>query len=150
MSQPGSRAVAQIAKVLLLGLVLALIGCASSPMLGKQKRTNSLDASVESYRKLIRWGYFDEAAKYLRTPDGEPAPADLARVARYRVTAYKVASSMLADSGKEARVVAMIEYYEIDAGVLGTLRDQQLWWFDDADAHWYLASGLPAFGTPSP
>lgn len=136
-------------RLLLLGLVLVFAGCASAPMLGKQNRTNSLEASAESYRKLIRWGYFDEAAKYLRNPDGTPAPADLARVARYRVTAYAVASSLLADNGKEARVVAVIEYYEIDAGVVASLRDQQLWWFDDADKHWYLASGLPAFGAPA-
>lgn len=146
MSAPSS--VSPALRLLLLGLVLLCTACASAPMLGKQKRTNSLEASVESYRKLIRWGYFDEAAKYLRNPDGTPAPAELERVARYRVTAYAIASSLLADNGKEARVVAVIEYYEIDAGVVASLRDQQLWWFDDADKHWYLASGLPAFGAP--
>ena len=114
--------------------------------LGKQSRANSLDASVESYRKLIRWGYYDEAVKYLRAADGTIPPFDLDRMARYRVTAYEPRSQLLADTGKEARVMAMIEYYEIDRGTIATVSDEQLWWFDDESKHWYLSSGLPAFG----
>jgi hypothetical protein len=131
----------------LIGLALvALAGCGSVPMVGKQKRENSLEASLAAYQKLIRWAYFDEAARYLRAADGKPLPADLGRVSRYRVTAYNVVDQLLADNGKEARVVAMIDYYEIDAGVLHTLRDEQYWWFDDAEKRWFLGSSLPAFG----
>ncbi len=133
------------ATVLLITLVSAF-GCATSPTLGKQSRANSLDLSVEAYRKLIRWGYYDEAVKYLLKSDGSAIPVNLDQMARYRVTSYEFANKLLADTGKEARVIAAIEYYEIDRGVISTLRDEQLWWFDDSSKHWYLSSGLPAFG----
>lgn len=130
----------------LVGLLLFTAGCATSPTLGKQSRSNSLDLSIEGYRKLIRWGYYDEAVKYLLSSDGSAVPADLGRMARYRVTSFEFGNKLLADTGKEARVSAVIEYYEIDRGVISTLRDEQLWWFDDESKHWYLSSGLPAFG----
>ena len=136
------------ATVLLIAL-LSAGGCSTSPTLGKQSRANSLDTSVEAYRKLIRWGYYDEAAKYLLKSDGVAAPANLDQMARYRVTSYEFGSKLLADTGKEARVIAAIEYYEIDRGVISTLRDEQLWWFDDGSKHWYLSYGLPAFGAKS-
>ena len=106
-----------------------------------------MDVAIANYRKLIRWGYFDEAVKYLRTPDGKPLTIDLQRTAHYRVTAYTVSNQILADTGKDARVIAVIEYYEIDAGVIHALHDVQTWWYDAKENHWFLASPLPAFGT---
>ncbi len=147
-----ARTVPRLPWALLALLLVAgtLAGCASSGGLGKQKRANTLEDAVENYRKLIRWAYFDEAVRYLRSPDGDPPPTDLERVARYRVTSYEISRTLMADTGKEARVNAVIEYYEIDAGIVHKLRDDQLWWFDDKDERWYLASGLPAFGMGPP
>ena len=53
---------------------------------------------------------------------------------------------LIADNGKEARVIAMIEYYELDFGVIHTLRDEQHWWYDEDEKRWYLGSLLPSFG----
>ncbi|MCC6707573.1 MAG: hypothetical protein IT492_08425 [Gammaproteobacteria bacterium] len=128
--------------VLLLG---ALAGCGSMP-LGKADRGTVLEAALNNYRKLIRWGYYDEAAKYLRTPDGQPIAADLKTAARYRVTNYTVSNSIVADDNKEARVIAAIEYYELDSGVIHLLHDAQMWWYDATGKRWYLASPLPHFG----
>jgi len=105
-----------------------------------------LDAAINNYRKLIRWGYYDEAAKYLRALDGKPFPADLKNAARYRVTNYDVRNHFMADDGKEARVIAAIEYYELDSGIIRTLHDEQRWWYDAEGKRWYLASPLPHFG----
>jgi hypothetical protein len=136
--------------LLALALLALVAGCGSAPSIGRQGRQNTLDASVETYRKVIRWGYYDEALKYLRTQDGTPPAADLDRAARYRVTAYDVRETLLSDTGREARVVAVIDYYEIDRGLVQTLRDEQYWWFSDDEKRWYLSSGLPRFaGVPS-
>lgn len=127
-------------------VLVVLSGCGSLPSIGGEKRALSLDASVETYRKVIRWGYYEEAAKYLRTRDGSGADPDLARAARYRVTRYEVGDRLIADTGEEARVIAHIEYYEIDSGVINSMRDDQYWWYDAETRRWFLGSGLPPFG----
>jgi hypothetical protein len=134
-----------IRTILALLLLATLAACGNMP-LGKSDRAMVLDAAVNNYRKLIRWGYYDEAAKYLRSADGKPFAADLKTVARYRVTNYTVSTQILADDGKEARVIAVIEYYELDSGVIRTLHDAQMWWYDAEGKRWYLATPLPHFG----
>lgn len=137
---------ARFAVLALIALVLAtttLAGCSTM----RQARATQLDNATSNYRKLIRWGYLDEATKYLRSRDGKQVPIDLKRTARYRVTSYTVANQYFADDGKDARVIALIEYYELDSGVIRTLHDVQQWWYDDKEKHWFLESPLPAFGT---
>lgn len=126
-------------------LLTMLAGCGSMP-LGKSDRAVVLEAALNNYRKLIRWGYYDEAAKYLRTADGKAIAADLKTAARYRVTNYTISNSIVADDGKEARVIATIEYYELDSGVIHLLHDAQMWWYEPEGKRWYLASPLPHFG----
>ena len=130
----------------LVALLLALSmigGCATM----REARATQLDQATSNYRKLIRWGYLDEATKYMRGRDGKPVTFDLKRAARYRVTSYTVANQYFADDGKDARVIALIEYYELDSGVIRSLHDVQKWWYDDKEKHWFLESPLPAFGT---
>ena len=140
LSVIGSRA-------LLIGVgVLLLEACSGVPSIPRKSRTLDFDKAIKTYTKYIRWGYFDEAAGFVRTQDNSPIAIDLDRMARYRVSGYKVVAQYLADTSLEGRVVASIEYYEIDSGVLKTLRDEQSWWFDEQGKRWYLASPLPQFG----
>lgn len=132
-------------RLLLAMLLLATLAACGAIPLGKSDRATVLDAAINNYRKLIRWGYYDEAAKYLRTADGKPFAADLKNAARYRVTNYNVSSQMMADDSKEARVIATIEYYELDSGVIRILHDPQMWWYDAKGKRWYLGSPLPKF-----
>ncbi len=127
-------------------LLLATLAACGGMSLGKSERSMVLDAAVNNYRKLIRWGYYDEAAKYLRSADGKPFAADLKTPARYRVTNYTVSNQFLSDDGREARVIAIIDYYELDSGIIRSLHDAQRWWYDAKGKRWYLASPLPHFG----
>jgi hypothetical protein len=131
---------------ILIFLIPLLAACTSLPSVATQKRSNSLDASLSMYRKMIRWGYYDEAVKYVRAKDGSETASGLDRAARFRVTKYETGDHLFTDDGKEARVVAMIEYYELDSGVIHKLRDEQYWWYDDDEKRWYLGSPLPGFG----
>ena len=133
-------------RCLLAMLLLATLTACGGLPLSKSDRSKVLDAALNNYRKLIRWGYYDEAAKYLRSADGQPLAADLKSAARYRVTNYNVSNQILADDGKEARVIAAVEYYELDSGVIRVLHDPQMWWYDATGKRWYLASPLPNFG----
>jgi len=124
-----------------------LVGCAGGmPSIAKKSRDNAFEAAISTYTKLMRWGYFEEAAKYIRARDDSVIEIDLARAARYRVSAYNNASQTRTKEGIEGRVLALIEYYEIDSGVLHTVRDEQFWWYDEAVKRWFLGSPLPAFG----
>ena len=139
---------AALGKLILLALLGSVLAACGTLPASKQKRATALDASISAYRKLIRWGYYDEAEKVLRKQDGTPIEADLERASRYRVTSYTIKQQLMADNGREARVVALIEYYELDSGVIHSLRDEQLWWYDDEAMRWYVAAPLPAFGAP--
>ena len=132
--------------ILAMLLLSCMVGCSSVPVVGKQGRAAAFDTAVTNYSKMLRWGYFEEATGYLRTRDGATVPPDLTQLARHRITSYNVKSQLLADNGREGRVLAIIEYYDVDSGVLQTLRDEQLWWFDDESKRWYLSSTLPGFG----
>ena len=131
---------------IVVALVVSLTSCSRLPSVKQEKLSLSLEASVETYRKMIRWGHFDEAVKYIRTNDGSEITPDLDRIARYRVTSFEIGNQLIADNGKEALVVALIDYYELDSGVLHSLRDDQLWWYDKDEKRWYLGSSLPQFG----
>lgn len=130
-------------------IVFLLGGCGGVRSVSEQGRANAFEAAVTTYTKLIRWGYFEEAANYVRSKDGSEIKLDLDRVARYRVTSYNNASQLTADNDREGRVLALIEYYEIDSGVVQQLRDEQYWWHDAETKRWYLNSGLPPFGKRS-
>ena len=139
-----ARCALRIGIALLVATLLA--ACSEVPLVAKRSRTDDFDAAVKTYGKLLRWGYYDEAAKVLRARDGSTVDADLARIARYRVTGYDIGTKLIADTGREGRVVALIEYYDVDSGVVKELRDEQFWWYDDDSGRWYLGSPLPAFG----
>ncbi|MEM7541526.1 MAG: hypothetical protein AAF384_08045 [Pseudomonadota bacterium] len=129
-------------------LLTAMMGCQTTKVLKKtaSSRANSLEASVSAYRKALRWGYFEDAALYIRSQDGSSIPVDLDRVKRYRVTSYSISRQILADTNDIARVNAQIEYYELDSGIALLLNDVQQWWYDVKEERWYLGSPLPAFG----
>ena len=136
-------------RTLAVALLVALCttACNTMPFVSKKSRAIDLDAAATQYGKMLRWGYYEEAASFLRTEDGsETLTADLDRIARYRIASYKVGSMLLADNGREGRVLAVIEYYEIDSGRIDTQRYEQFWWHDPETDRWFLGSPLPSFG----
>ena len=69
---------------LLLGVMMvALAGCASAERKAHDQREVALTDTLENYRKLIRWGSFEEASRYLKVRDGE-AEVDMPVLARYK------------------------------------------------------------------
>lgn len=132
--------------LLLAASVLALTtGCAVMKSPSAERRDKAFTAAVETYRKLIRWGYFEEAAQYLKGKDAPlPAP-DLNAYRGFKVTGYDVGEQMESNDGNEARVLAQIEFYEVATHVAGSVRDEQYWWYDTEAGRWYLGTPLPVF-----
>ena len=127
-----------------LGLI-TLLGCNPVENIKTKSRTARLDEAVDTYRKLIRWGYFEQAAQYLKPRDGSPERPDISGLKRFKVTSYSVADQWLTDTGEEARVVASIEFDDVDSGIARALRDEQMWWYDWDSERWYLGTSLPDF-----
>lgn len=124
----------------------AFSGCKTIFTPKQDARGKSLLVATETYRKLIRWGMFEDAAKYIRGKI-EPLPApDLLKMAHYKITAYNAGEQLENEARDEARVVAYIDYYDVDTGIASTIRDEQYWWYDYLGERWYLGTSFPEFG----
>ena len=108
-----------------------LAGCSIVKGPRAERRDKAFTAAVDTYRKLIRWGYFEEAAQYLKGKDAPLPRPDFDAYRRFKVTGYDVGEEMESNDGNEARVHAQIEYYEIDSHDAGAVRDVQYWWYDE-------------------
>lgn len=131
---------------LIATLLLGALLCACTPVTGGN-RLRALDDTLKTYDRLVRWGLYDEAARYLR-PRATSAPApefDAARYEGLRVTSLEAVSLTVEESGDEARVQNRLQYYWDHAPAVRTLTDTQTWWYDARERHWFLDGSLPAF-----
>ncbi len=117
-------------------------GClASAP----SKDVESLHEEVKTYGKFIRWRAYDEAAGYIRHPDGEVINVDTESLKEIRVTKYEVLTIILNEEKTEATATAEISYYHERVNNVHTIQDKQLWWKDDESGRWYVNGPLPDF-----
>jgi hypothetical protein len=129
--------------------VLAVIGllllgaCASFSSPSEQKRQKAFFEASETYRKLLRWGYYEEASQYLKGNGEEMPRPNLEALAHYKISGYHASEQLHNDSGDEVRLIAIIDFYDIDSGVVNSLRDEQYWWYDEPAKRWYLGSPMP-------
>lgn len=125
---------------------LILVACNPVQKVKDRKHTEDLEAATDTYRKLIRWGHFDQAVQYIKAKDGTELIPDLVEAAGYKVTHYTITGTFLSDDLQDARIVATIEYVKLDNQVAKTMRDEQQWWYEPEAKRWHLSSGLPDFG----
>jgi len=126
-------------------ITLLLVACNPVQKVKDRKHTEDLDAATDTYRKLIRWGHFDQALQYIKARDGSEQVPDLKEASRYKVSHYTITGRFLSDDLQDARVVATIEYIKLDNQVAKTLRDEQHWWYEPEAKRWHLSTGLPDF-----
>lgn len=131
--------------LLLVFALLLLSGCNPVKNMQERERITQLRLVANNYRKMMRWGHFDQAAQYLKSSDGSQTPPDLKNMARYKVTNYTVADQIASESQYEAKVTVYVDFYDIDTGVASSVRDEQFWWFDKEEKHWFLGSPMLNF-----
>lgn len=132
--------------ILLCGaLGLNLTACSSSRTKALKSRDLALERTTEAYRKLMRWSYFEEAAKYMKGRDTELRRPALARYEAWKVAAYDVSDMVRNKTGDEARMVVQISVYSKETGTVSSVRDDQFWWYDENESRWYLGSPFPDF-----
>jgi hypothetical protein len=128
---------------LAISTVFAL-GCGSMDV-RDATRMKSLDVTLNNYDKLIRWSLFSEAARYVRPRSVDAPGVDVRHLQGVHVTQLTPVTQGLSDDRMEARVRNRIDYYWDDSGVIRSLTDDQVWWYDEASHRWYLDGSLPAF-----
>lgn len=124
-------------------VLLVLLGACARVQ--TEKRIVAFDDTVRNYGALLRWGHYEEAAKYRVAREGERLAVDIERLKPIRVASYEIAEKVMDPGGKDATVVAVIGYYHEESGVVHTLKDSQHWWYDDQAKAWFLDSELPDF-----
>jgi len=133
---------------LLLGVMMvSLTGCATAARKANDQREVALSNTLDSYRKLIRWGSFEEASRYLKAREGE-AEVEMPVLARYKpwkVAHYDEVEVLRNGPGDEARVTVDIQFYSEETGMASSVRDKQRWWYESGPAVWHLASPMPDF-----
>lgn len=134
-----------ILRVLLIAcLVAAAGGCAR---VTNERRAESLEAALQRYAKMLRWGEYEEAAKLIRFREREPVAVDYEALRQVRVTGYEVVERVVTPELNEARVLVRVSYTPLDSGVVRTLDDNQLWYYDEEQKFWFLDDDLPVFDT---
>ncbi|TDJ65172.1 MAG: hypothetical protein E2O36_00580 [Proteobacteria bacterium] len=108
-----------------------------------------MNSVVNIYRKLMRWGHYDQAAQYLKARDDSPMLPDFKAMSRYKVSSYTIADQIFSDTDFEAKITAYVDFYNIDTGVALSLRDEQFWWYDEQEKRWNLGSPMMNFSSVS-
>lgn len=124
-----------------------LVGCAG---IQSQKQSESLHASVNSFRKMIRWGAFDRAAAYRRSPTGVLLAPDLRSLENIRVVSYEITDQAIREDGTTAVVSAIVSYYSDETGTVYNTQYVQNWWYDSELERWFLDGDLPSFEEARP
>ena len=122
--------------------VWLVVGCAS--MMDQVKMNKFADTS-KSYGEALLWGHFEAANLYRKPVLAENEKPDFEKLKNVKVAQYDVKDMKVSDDGSKINQDAEITYFHRNKMILKTLRDQQVWEFDDKDGRWYLTTPLPLF-----
>lgn len=124
--------------VILFSTLSSLMSCSVSP-----DAMQTLDTSVRSYERAIRWGSFTRAKSFHKN---SPTLSDIERrrLKLYRVTGYAVLQNNTPDPHNSFLVVE-IKYVKKDMQVIKTMTAKQHWKREKDSTVWYLDSPFPKF-----
>jgi len=118
---------------------LVLSSCSSTP-----KELETLDETLQSYERALRWGNYPLAVIFQKKPKQLP---DWERHALkgIRVTSYRAINKDVNPEMTEAKILVDIRYYFDTAAIERVLTDRQVWTYNDDHEKWYLTTPFPKF-----
>jgi hypothetical protein len=140
----GKRKTFSASFVTLLSLCICLIILSGCATFAEKEKAEALDETTTKYGRAIRFGYFELAKIFIRSPENMKKES-MGNLTGIKVSSYEVVSKELSTDKLEARHVVEIQYYYTDRLIEKTLHDVQLWKYDVSEEKWYLHSGLPDF-----
>ncbi|HCU90636.1 MAG TPA: hypothetical protein DGR97_11865 [Gammaproteobacteria bacterium] len=122
-----------------------MAACNPIKILNQREIATQLQVDVNTYRKLMRWGYYDQATQYVKARNGSKGEIDFEDMSRYKITQFVIADEIKSKTNTEAKVIAEIEFYDIDSGRATSARDDQFWWYGEEEERWFLGSPMIDF-----
>ena len=110
----------------------------------QQKMTN-LKESLTSYEVALRWAEHDAAYSYHVAPDGSRPPADLEKLNEISVTGIEITDKTVNELQTEAYTSIKIKYYNKSQGTIKTIKQEQVWWYNEINKQWFIKTEFPQF-----
>ena len=128
----------------LMGLVgiFLLAGCAG---LARKERADELDQALKAYNLALRWGRYEDAARFCAPVDGQAQVIDEDFLGNIRVTAVEEKGKVIAEDGIEATTTIEYQFYHEYEGRVSKVLDHQTWRYDEKTERWRLDGNLPDF-----
>ncbi|MGQ0591804.1 MAG: hypothetical protein ACT4QB_03910 [Gammaproteobacteria bacterium] len=123
----------------------ACVGLAACAEMEANERVSSLDTSSNAYAAALRWGQYQEAARFRLPRNGPVTMPDVEPLEHIKLTSYEVTDQTMNADATEARIEVVIDYYHDDIGRVDTLKQSQVWWYEPTQKHWFLETELPPF-----
>jgi hypothetical protein len=135
-------------RIVALAALVFLAGCGS---VSTRQRLSELEESLRTYGKLLRWGEYEAALKYMVRREAGASAVDLGVLRNVRITTYDVLSRTVEPDNTEALIRVKIDFYDADYARLRSLMDVQTWWYSEEHERWFLDDTLPDFqSAPAP
>lgn len=122
--------------IILFFTSLILAGCAS------EQRKTSMDSTLRLYEKSIKWGLYSDAQSVVEKPEPQEL---LDRYEEIKVISYEVVHQEIVGDFEQLNQIVEIKFYHEQQGTIKTVRDPQVWIYNDDREAWVLESGLPDF-----
>jgi hypothetical protein len=127
---------------------LALSGCGKFDSMQANERASKLRDAVRTYGKLVRWGEFAAASRYIRVPeksDVEAPKQSLSMLKSVRVTHYRLTHVEFNEDQQKATVSHELRFFHNDTRREVSTVDRQQWWLDEKSSGWFLNGNVPDF-----
>ena len=124
--------------ILIFTIFVSLVSCSVSP-----DPAVTLDKSVTSYERAIRWGEFVRAKSFHKKAP-ELSDLERRRLKFYRVTGYTTLQNNTPDK-HNAYFTVEIKYYKNDQLVIKSVTVKQHWKREKKSTLWYLDTPFPKF-----
>lgn len=122
-----------------------MAACNPIKIVNQREIVTQLHIDVNTYRKLMRWGHYDQATQYVKARDGLKDEIDFEDMSRYKITHFVISGEIKPKTSTEAKVIAEIKFYDIDSGRATSARDDQFWWYGEEEDRWFLGSPMINF-----
>lgn len=101
-----------------------------------------MDSILRLYEKSIKWGMYTDAQSVVENPEPQEL---LDRYQEVKVVSYEVVRQEIVGDFEQLNQLVEIKFYHEQQGTIKTVRDPQMWTYDDDRETWVLQSGLPDF-----
>jgi len=126
---------------LALGALSVMLGACA----GMSKEMETYQLETRHYEQALRWQDYDAVISFHKDARKNVTSQSLKHLKKYKVTAYKVISSIVSPDMRHADETVEIKYFNSDYQLVRDLTLHNRWEYNAEKKRWYLLNPLPAF-----